>query len=77
MPNAVLRLATANRVIAQTMMLEDEIREKLTGAFPNAAVDAADSTGAGDHFAVTVVSPSSRPRVSSSATRWCTARSRP
>ena len=39
------------------MMLEDEIREKLTGAFPNAAVDAADSTGAGDHFAVTVVSP--------------------
>ncbi len=38
-------------------MLEDEIRRSLERAFPGASVDAADSTGAGDHFAVTVVSP--------------------
>jgi len=39
------------------MLLEDEIRESLTRAFPGATVDAADSTGGGDHFAVAVVSP--------------------
>jgi len=33
-----------------------EIRSRLEDAFPNASVDASDSTGAGDHFAVTVVS---------------------
>ena len=38
------------------MPLEDEIRDSLTRAFPDATVDAADSTGGGDHFAVTVVS---------------------
>ena len=42
------------------MPLEDEIRDSLTRAFPDAAVDAADSTGGGDHFAVTVVSPAFR-----------------
>jgi stress-induced morphogen len=34
----------------------DEIRRSLEHAFPGATVAAADSTGAGDHFAVTVVS---------------------
>ena len=38
------------------MPLEDEIHASLVGAFPGATVDAADSTGGGDHFAVTVVS---------------------
>lgn len=39
------------------MPLEDEIRDSLTRAFPEGRVDAADSTGGGDHFAVAVVSP--------------------
>ena len=38
------------------MPLEDEIHDSLVSAFPGSTVDAADSTGGGDHFAVTVVS---------------------
>ena len=35
----------------------EEIRRHLAQAFPGARVAAADATGAGDHFAVTIVSP--------------------
>ena len=35
-----------------------EIRASLTRAFPDATIAAEDSTGAGDHFAVTIVSAS-------------------
>jgi len=38
------------------MLDADEIRRSLEQAFPGATVAAQDSTGAGDHFAVTVVS---------------------
>jgi len=34
------------------------IRENLARAFPDATIAAEDSTGAGDHFAVTIVSAS-------------------
>ena len=39
------------------MLDAGEIRRSLEHAFPDASVAAEDSTGAGDHFAVTVVSP--------------------
>jgi stress-induced morphogen len=39
------------------MLDADELRQGLLRAFPDADVAAEDSTGAGDHFAVTVVSP--------------------
>jgi stress-induced morphogen len=39
------------------MMIDpSHIRERLEQAFPEATVAAEDATGAGDHFAVTVVS---------------------
>ena len=41
-------------------MADDVIHDSLTRAFPGATVAAADSTGGGDHFAVTVVSPAFR-----------------
>jgi stress-induced morphogen len=40
------------------MLDAEEIRVQLAEAFPGATVAAADSTGAGDHFAVTVESAS-------------------
>jgi len=36
----------------------DDLRASLAHAFPDATIAAEDSTGAGDHFAVTVVSAS-------------------
>lgn len=38
------------------MLDPQEIRRRLEDVFPDAEVAAEDSTGAGDHFAVTVVS---------------------
>ena len=38
------------------MMDPSHIRERLEQVFPDATVAAEDATGAGDHFAVTVVS---------------------
>ncbi len=37
-------------------MLDQEIRQRLQHVFPDGSVAAADTTGTGDHFAVTVVS---------------------
>jgi len=39
------------------MLGAGEIRDSLERAFRDARVEAADATGTGDHFAVTVVSP--------------------
>jgi len=39
------------------MLDADELRQNLEQSFPDARVAAADSTGAGDHFAVTIESP--------------------
>jgi stress-induced morphogen len=39
------------------MLDATEIRRHLIDAFPDATVAAEDSTGAGDHFAVTIESP--------------------
>lgn len=38
------------------MLDPQEIQRRLEDVFPDATVTAADATGAGDHFAVTVVS---------------------
>ena len=38
------------------MLGAEEVRRSLAAAFPDAQVVAEDSTGTGDHFAVTVVS---------------------
>jgi stress-induced morphogen len=38
------------------MMDPSDIRQRLEQAFPDATVAAEDATGAGDHFAVTIVS---------------------
>ena len=37
------------------MLNAEELRRSLVEAFPDAQISAADSTGAGDHFTVTVV----------------------
>ena len=53
------RVASHRRVLYSIGVLDaDEIRANLVRAFPDATVAAEDSTGAGDHFAVTVVSAS-------------------
>ena len=39
----------------KNMLDPQEIRHRLEEVFPDATVAAADSTGAGDHFAVTIV----------------------
>jgi len=39
------------------MLGAEELRRSLAAAFPDGQVSAEDSTGTGDHFAVTVVSP--------------------
>ena len=40
------------------MTSPDEIQQSLAGAFPDAEIEAEDSTGGGDHFAVRITSAS-------------------